>query len=137
MNRIDRPAPKLLFGTPEFLPEGTVQSTVRVGPKWRDDLKGTVEPRVPCYDLEGNYVGEATIVGTLFGSFKRFATLGSVVNHQENCREVEGLAGVLDECYPDFDPDASQVTILYFTFVPAATEEEESTDDSADEKEGE
>jgi hypothetical protein len=139
MNRIDRPQPKLLFSTPEFVPPGVVQTTVRVGAKWRDDLKGTVQPRIPCFETgkesEGS-IGEATVVGTLFGSFKDFGYVGSVINHQENCRELDGLAEELAKFYPDFDPETSQITVIFFKYTPNQTEEE--SDDSEDsEKEGE
>ena len=129
MSRIDRPPLKLLFSTPEFVKPGIVQTTVRVGPKWRDDLKGLAQPRVACFETgkesEGR-IGEATIVGTLFGSFKDFGYVGSVINHQENCRELDGLAEELAKFYPDFNEN-SQITVLFFKYEPDATEESEVT----------
>ena len=141
MESLNRPPLKLVFGTPEFLPEGVVQSTVRVGQKWRDDLKGKVAPRIPCVDLEGNALGTATVVGSLFGSFKDFGYIGSTVNHQEDCREdVYGLIDVLTECYPTFNPDKDQVSVIFFKYAPVAgvstevvDEEEEAGPDGTDE----
>ena len=133
MESLNRPPLKLLFGTPEFLPAGVVQSTVRVGQKWRDDLAGKVAPRISCVDLDGTVLGTATVVGTLYGSFKDFAYIGSNVNHQENCRDVDGLIDVLSECYPDFNPETNVVTVIFFKYVSAVVEDAEE-EDTADEE---
>jgi len=117
MESINRPPLKLLFGSPEFILEGIVQATVRVGAKWRDDLAGKGQVVIPCFDAETTErVGQATVVGTLFGSFKDFGYIGSVVNHQEDCRDFDGLIDVLSECYPGFDPDSDQVTVIFFKY---------------------
>ena len=133
MESINRPPLKLLFGSPEFILEGIVQATVRVGAKWRDDLAGKGQVVIPCFDAETTErVGQATVVGTLFGSFKDFGYIGSVVNHQEDCRDFDGLIDVLSECYPGFDPDADQVTVIFFKYagdVPAYVVENDDYDD--------
>jgi len=119
INDIGRPPIKLLFGTPEFILEpNVVQTTVRVGAKWRDDLKDKGKIRIPCIDLNtGERTGDATVVETLFGSFKDLGYFGSVCNHQANCRDYDGLIDVLSECYPGFDPDTSQITVILFKYV--------------------
>lgn len=117
MNRIDRPVPKLLFGVPEFVPGDVVQSTVRLGTKWREDLKGLVHPRIACFDLEGNEIGTATIIGTLFGSFKDIGYLSSCVEHDEAARDYDGLFDVMGNVYPGFK-ETDQVTTLFFKYVP-------------------
>jgi len=136
MQSLDRPPLKLVFGTPEFLPAGVVQSTVRVGTKWRDDLKGKVAPRIPCVGLDGVEIGTATVVGSLFGSFKDFGYIGSTVNHQENCRDVDGLIDVLSECYPKFNPETDQISVIFFKY---ASNDSETADEAAetDEEESE
>ena len=133
MESINRPPLKLLFSSPEFILEEIVQATVRVGAKWRDDLAGKGQVVIPCFDAETTEkVGQATIVGTLFGSFKDFGYIGSVVNHQEDCRDFDGLIDVLSECYPGFDPDSDQVTVIFFKYagdVPAYVVENDDYDD--------
>ena len=134
MESINRPPLKLLFSSPEFILEGIVQATVRVGAKWRDDLAGKGQVVIPCFDAETTErVGQATVVGTLFGSFKDFGYIGSVVNHQEDCRDFDGLIDVLSECYPGFDPDADQVTVIFFKYagdVPAYVVEDDEAEDA-------
>lgn len=122
MNRIDRPTPKLLFGVPTFVKgNDVVQSSVRLGPKWKDDLKGEVQPRVDCYDLEGNKIGVATIIGTLFGTFKDIGYLSSSVEHDENARDYDSLFDVMANVYPGFD-EKDQVTTLFFKYSPEGGE---------------
>lgn len=117
MESINRPPMKLLFGTPEFVLEGVVQSTVRVGAKWRDDLAGKGQVVIPAIDLETNEeVGKVTVVGSLYGSFRDFGYIGSIVNHQEDCRDYDGLVDVLRECYPEFDPETDDITVIFFKY---------------------
>jgi len=125
-SRIDRPPLKLFVATPEFKDGDVIQTTVRLGPKWRDDLKGSYRPRVPVFVTggDGESIGTAEITGDLFGLFKNYAEIGSKSNHQKSCRKVKGLVKVLEECYPDFDPETSQVTILFFKFTPIEVVEE-------------
>ncbi len=121
---INRPPLKLSFSTPEFTP-GT-QTTVRVGSKWRDDL-GTGQPRIPVFVTgfeDKGSIGVATVTSVLFGKFSRFAGIGAATNHQETCRTVEGLAEELALRYPDFDPESSEITVIFFEFAENKSEEQ-------------
>ncbi len=131
---INRPPLKLSFSTPEFTP-GT-QTTVRVGSKWRDDL-GTGQPRIPVFVTgfeDKGSIGVATVTSVLFGKFSRFAGIGAATNHQENCRTVEGLAEELALHYSDFDPESSEITVIFFEFAENKSDEELADDatDAAD-----
>lgn len=119
MQPINKPPLKLLFGMgedSEFV-DG-IQTTVRVGVKWRD-LVGTRRLKnVPVFITgEQNEIGRAEITGTLFGQFRELAPIGSKFNNRKKSRTVEGLAEKLATVYPDFDPETSQVTVVFFKFT--------------------
>lgn len=121
MSRLDRPPLKLRCTNHEFIDvPGVVQTSVRVGSKWRDDLKGTIKPRIPCVDNEtGKQFGTVEVVGSVFGSFKEFGYIGSMFNREERIREdPDALIEDFKKYYPGFNPESSQVTVLFVKFTP-------------------
>ncbi len=123
-NRIDRPPLRLFFKNPVFA-KG-VQSTCRLGNKWRDDLEGVRKAAVPLVDTETHeQVGNATIIGHLYGKYSTVWPISAGCQHDEECRTKEGLDAAMVRAYgEEFDPERSSVTIVFFTVEQDNTKEE-------------
>ena len=134
--RLDRPPLKLLFKNPVFA-DGA-QSTVRLGTKWRDDLRGEVGKRVPVADTEsGEVVGQATILGTIYGKYSTVANISTGCQHDEDCRDIKGLNAAMERAYGDkFNPDTAGVTVVFFTLSknePESSDAEAEADEETEE----
>lgn len=112
---------KLLFSDPEM--RGGQQITVRVGEKWRDLFRrypGGFRVRVFMAGNESaGSIGLAHVTAAIYGP------LGSEIshhlapmNHQENCRDLDGLFDELAHHYPNFLGGRTNGTILIFEFAP-------------------
>lgn len=97
---------KLLFENPSF--NIGLNLTVRRGIKW------AIQKRVMLANLHGQEIGEENIETRVL----RFCDLTDadlVLEHDGNCRTVDGLFSVMKQIYPNFDR-RELVTLVYFSY---------------------
>lgn len=134
MQPIDKPPVRLLFDRPvDLLGGGEIQPTVRLGAKWRDIVGANRLTGVPVLlSGEQDPIGTAEITGALFGTFKEYAPFAvNAADYDGDLdKAIEVLSSQMEDYYPDFDAETSQVTIVFFKFAPSESVVEKTAEEA-------